>query len=294
MLVEAPAGPQGDGAQRVQVVAEPPLGAWWVGGRRGCCRLFGVQVEHRLLHDAVALGGVGAAPGRGQPAQLPRAHRGGGFTETLDELRAVSPFGARQRNEMPHRGIRAELSLAHQLLGLLWQFAHQSEPPGHPAYRVAHQQAQLLLEYTVTLDQLRQQPALLQRRALLSHLQPMCQAQRLHLGQRQHHRGHRVVPELLQGRDPLVAVDQHEAPRLIDLLDHHHRALLAVLAERRHELRSSLRVAGAGRPVGQVELVKLELAASLGLRCRAALFFGCASRHGTSGAQRQPSGDAVA
>jgi hypothetical protein len=40
--------------------------------------------------------------------------------------------------------------------------------------------------------------------------------------------------------------------------------------------------------------MKLELAASLGLRCRAARFFGCVSRHGTSGAQRQPSGDAVA
>jgi hypothetical protein len=89
VLIEAPAGPPGDGAQRIEVVAQPLLGTRGY-GRRSSRRLFGVEVEQGLLHNALALGGVGTAPGRGEPAQLPCAHRGGGLTEPLDELRAVS------------------------------------------------------------------------------------------------------------------------------------------------------------------------------------------------------------
>lgn len=260
VLVEAPAGPQGDGAQRVEVVAQPLLGArvrwggWW-----GSSRLFGTQVEHRLLHDAFALGGIGAAPGRGQPAQLPRAHRGWSPSKPINELRAVSFLGPGQGHEMAHCAVRTEPPLTHEILGLLRQLADQGQPSRHPALRMSHEHGQLRLTDAVTLDELRQQPALLQRRALLRRLLPMCQAKRLHLVERQHHHRHRVVPELLQGGDPLVAVDQHVAPGMIDLLDHHHRALLAVLADRRHELRSSLWVADAGRPVGQLELVKFQL-----------------------------------
>lgn len=154
VLVEHTVGPPGDGAQRIEVFAQPLLGARGY-GRWGDRRLLGAKVEQRLLHDALALVGVGAAPGCGQPAQLPGAHRRGGLAEVLDELRAVLPFGPGQRNQMPHHAVGTEPPTPHQLLGLLRELAHQSESPGHPADRVAHQHSQLCLAGTVSLDQLR-------------------------------------------------------------------------------------------------------------------------------------------
>ena len=111
----------------------------------------------------------------------------------------------------------------------------------------------------MALDELRQQPALLESRAPLRPFQSMRQAQRRNLVEGQDHCANRVVPKPLKRRYPLVAIDQHITARLPRPLDYQYRALLAVLAQRGDQQCPSFFIGAAKRLVIELELMNFQL-----------------------------------
>jgi hypothetical protein len=76
---------------------------------------------------------------------------------------------------------------------------------------------------------------------------------------RPYHGFHRVPPQLLQRRDPLVAIDDHVALRLAFQRDHHDGNLLAAVSQRGQQPAPALRVVHSQPPPAALQLVKLQL-----------------------------------
>ena len=177
-------------------------------------------------------------------------------SEGRGHLLTVLDVGARHRHENLHGHVRRDLSFADLLLDRLREDLHQRQPARHPAHIAIEPPAQLLQAPAEPLFELGQQPPLFQRGLLFRQAQGALEQQRLSLAHRPDHRLDRVLPQLLQGRDPLVAVD-HQIP--VRLLGGHQndRRLLARLGQRGQQVPMTL---GAPDPQvleAPIELVKL-------------------------------------
>ncbi len=192
-------------------------------------RLQTFEKEHRIGEKSLPGLDTRRAPGSVQLGDLaagePVLGRGAGQAQT------GLTIAAHQRYQVLHRRAGRDLAAAQQILDLGRQLVGQRQPARDPA-RTAAQTPRQLGGGVALAAQLRQQPALLERRLRRRRAQSARQKQRLAVAHRPHHGPHRVHAQPTQGTDPLVAVDDPVAPRL-PRRDHHHRKLLAVLLQAR-------------------------------------------------------------
>ena len=143
---------------------------------------------------------------------------------------AVLQALACHRHQKLQRHLRRDLALAHLLLDRFRQNLHQRQPPRYPAHTAIEPARQLVEPVAEALLQLRQQPAHLQRGLVFGQSQRAVQQHCRGLAHRPYHRFHRVPAQLLQRRDPLVAVDDHVTVRLAFGRYHHDGRLLPTSA----------------------------------------------------------------
>jgi len=226
---------------------------------RSFLRCLPLRFEKQLwiIQDAFADRGRALAPGAIQLAGLARIAvmlgEDGGHPLTI--LQAL----ARHRHQKLHRHLRQDLALAHLLLDGFRQKFHQRQPPRYPAHAAVEPACQLIESVAETLLQLCQQPAHLQRGFVFGQTQRAVQQHCRGLAHRPYHRFHRVPAQLLQRRDPLIAVDDHVTPRLAFGGHHHDGRLLSALAQRRQQPPLPRRVANPQVLPAPLELVKLQL-----------------------------------
>jgi hypothetical protein len=122
---------------------------------------------------------------------------------------AVLQALARHRHQKLQRYLRRDPALAHLLLNGFRQNLHQRQPARYPAHATIEPARQLIQPIAKALLQLGQQPTHLQRGLVFAQPQRAVQQHGRGLAHRPYHRLHRVPAQLLQRRDPLVAVDDH-------------------------------------------------------------------------------------
>ena len=165
----------------------------------------------------------------------------------------------RHRNQELHGHLRRNLALAHLLLDGLRQKLHQCQPPRHPAHAAIKSPRQLLQAVAKTLLHLGQQPPHFQRSLMFGEAQRAVQQHSRRFAHRPHHRFHRVSAQLLQRRNPLVAINDHVPIRLAFHRDHHDGRLLAALRQRCQQPPLPSRLAHTQMLPTPVELMKLQL-----------------------------------
>jgi hypothetical protein len=188
------------------------------------------EEQLRLLQKPFADRARTPAPGGIQLAGF--AHLRATLGEDGGHPPAVFQTLARHRRQELHGHLRRDLPLPYLLLNRLRQNLHQREPPRYPTHAAIEAAGQLVQPITEALLQLRQQPAHFQRRLRFGEAQRAVQQYRRGLAHRPHHRFHRVPPQLLQGRDPLVAIDDHVPIRLPFGRHYHDGRLLAGFRQR--------------------------------------------------------------
>ena len=103
--------------------------------------------------------------------------------------------------------MRRDCAIAHLLLHAVREQFHQPHPPRYPTRAAIKTARQLIQPIVEALLKFNQQPALFERRFVIPAAHRPVKQQGLHFAQRPHHRLHRVTAQLLQRRDPLIAVD---------------------------------------------------------------------------------------
>ncbi len=229
------------------------------GPRRGFLLRLPLRFEKQLgiIQNAFADRGRTFAPGGIQLAGFAR------IAVMLGEDRrhplAILQALARHRHQKLQRHLRQDLALAHLLLDRFRQNLHQRQPPRYPAHAAIEPARQLIQPVAEALLQLRQQPAHLQRGLVFGQPQRAVQQHGRGLAHRPHHRFHRVPAQLLQRRDPLIAVDDHVTIRLAFRRHHHDGRLLPTVGQRRQQPPLPRRMAHSQVLPAPVELVKLQL-----------------------------------
>jgi hypothetical protein len=206
-LAPAPVGPAQERGHRLQVALQ-----FADGGQRRFTLSLRFEEQLGLLQEALPHGRSGVSPGAVQLAGFPAAETVRG--ERFGQTQAFFGTGARHRHQILHCHLRRERPAAHLLLHAFRQQFHQRQAARYPTGAAIKPARQRLQAITETLFQLRQQPAFFQRRRSFAHAQRTIQHQRFGLAQRPHQGLYRVPPQLLQGRDALVAVDYLVALRL--------------------------------------------------------------------------------
>ena len=123
-------------------------------------------------------------------------------------------------------------------------FRHQTHPPRYPTRAAIETAGQLLQPIAKALLQFNQKPAFFQRRFVIARTHRPVQKQSLHFAQRPDHRLHRVLAQLLQLRDPPIAVDDQITIWLLGC-NNHDRRLLTAGRKRRQQPPLPLRPAKA-------------------------------------------------
>ena len=160
---------------------------------------------------------------------------GRGIGQTLAVLAAL----ARQRHQGSQRRLHRDPALAQMLLDRLWQDLDHRQPARDPARTAAEALCKLLQVQTEATLELHQKPALLQRAGARRHLQRAPKHQGIALAQIPAHRSHRVVSQLAQRPQALVAINDHESLRMAGIARQRHRDdrhLLALLVQTRQKL----------------------------------------------------------
>ena len=166
---------------------------------------------------------------------------------------------ARHRHQKLQRHLRRDPALAHLLLNGFRQNLHQRQPARYPAHATIEPARQLLEPIAKALLQLGQQPTHLQRGLVFAQPQRAVQQHGRGLAHGPYHRLHRVPAQLLQRRDPLVAVDNHVTVRLVFDRNHHNGRLLPTVGQRRQQSPLPRRMAHSKVLPAPIELVKLQL-----------------------------------
>ena len=166
---------------------------------------------------------------------------------------------ARHRHQKLQRHLRRDFALAYLPLDRFRQNLHQRKPPRYPAHATIEPPRQLIEPVAETLLQLGQQPTHLQRGLVFTQPQRAVQQHCRGLAHRPYHRLHRVPAQLLQRRDPLVAVDDYVSVRLTFGRYHHDGRLLSAVGQRRQQPPLTRRMAHSQVLPPPVELVKLQL-----------------------------------
>ena len=139
----------------------------------------------------------------------------------------------RHRHQKLHRHLRRDLTFTHLLLDGFRQQLHQRQPPRYPAHAAIEPSRQLIQPVVETLLQLLQQPAHFQRGFVFTHSQRTIQQYGRGFAHRPHDRFCRISPQLFEGQQPFVAIDDYIAVRLAFHCHHHDGRLLAALRQRR-------------------------------------------------------------
>jgi hypothetical protein len=111
--------------------------------------------------------------------------------------------------------MRRDCAVAHLLLHTLRKQLHQAHPTRHPTRAAIETARQFLQPIAEALLQFHQQPAFFQSRLVIARTHRPVQKQGLHFAQRPDHRFDRVTAQLLECRNPLIAVDQQIFIRLL-------------------------------------------------------------------------------
>jgi hypothetical protein len=250
---QPPMGAVHDCGHHLQIAQQLGACAW------GRFRFLPLRLEKQIrrIEDAFADRGRSLAPSGIQLARLAR------IAVVLGEDRghplAVLQALARHRRQKLHGHLRQDLALAHLLLDSLRQKLHQCQPPRYPTHASIELARQLIESIAEALLQLRQKPTHLQRGLLFRQPQRAIQQHGRGLAHRPFHRFHRVPAQLLQRRDPLIAVDDHVTVRLTFGRHHHDGSLLPTVGQRRQKPPLPRRVAHSQVLPAPVELVKLQL-----------------------------------
>lgn len=218
---QTPAGTVGDGQHHIQI-PQQFIGDGW---RLGFGLLLRFEKQLRLLDNPLPYRWRRVAPGRieltGLPAREPVL--GQAFGQPL----AVLDIGARHRHQILHGDVCGDGALAHFLLHTSRKQFHQRQSPRHPTQAPVKPPRQVLQAVTKALFQFGQQPALFQRRFAFRETHRAVQDQGLGFAHLPNRGFHRVPAQLLQSRDPLVAIDDRVMVRLVLHRDDHDRHLLA-------------------------------------------------------------------
>jgi hypothetical protein len=163
------------------------------------------------------------------------------------------------RHQKLQRHLRQDLALAHVLLDCLRQNLHQRQTPRYPAHAAIEPARQLIEPVAEALLQLGQKPTHLQRGLVFGQPQRAVQQHRCGLAHRPHYRFHRVPAQLLQSRDPLIAVDDHVTVRMAFRRHDHDGCLLPAVGQRCQQPPLSRWMAHSQVLPAPIELVKLQL-----------------------------------
>ena len=185
------------------------------------------EKQLRVVEKALARDSFGHPPGVVKGGGLPRGPMPlgeyGGHPEALLEAHS------RHRHQVAHGDLRADFTFAHLLLDRFRQRLDQRQAARHPARAAVETPRQIVDRVAEPFFHLRQQPALFQRAIRLAHAQRAVQQQRLGFAHVPDDGMHRVAAQRLERGDPLVAVDDEVAGRL---LDHDDGRLLAGFSQR--------------------------------------------------------------
>lgn len=189
-----------------------------------------------------------------EPADLPGGESVRG--DRLDEADAVGVVGARQRDEVFHRGVGREAAGPDRAVDRFGQIAHHREPARDPARGLVKPTRQIGEREPEAGLQRVERPALLERADGIRGAHELLEDQRLRFVDLPAQGPHRVLGQPDQRAQAFVAIDQNEP--LVGG-DHDDRELLAVLGERRQELALLVRIARAQRLVSAIELMTFEI-----------------------------------
>jgi len=190
------------------------------------------QKQLRLIQKPLANCCCSASPGCIQLSRFSTAQPVAG--KPLGHASAVVRQRSRHRHQVLHRHMRRDPAIAHLLLHAVGKQLNQTHPARYPTCAAIETASQLLQPIAEALLQFNQQPALFKSRLVIARAHRPVQQQRLHFAQRPDHCLHRVLPELLQSRYPLIAVDDQIVLRLLGR-DHHDRRLLTAGRQRRQQ-----------------------------------------------------------
>ncbi len=152
-------------------------------------------------------------------------------------------------------------SASHSLLHRLGQLAHQTQATRHPARAPREALRQILGTHPAGVQR-PQQPCLFDRGLRFVRALGMKKKQGFRLAQVPKRRPHRVLPELKQRAHPFESIDD-QIPPGHGAGHHHDRDLLASLRQRGQQSALLLGTAYAQSLVAQVNLMKLQIQASL-------------------------------
>jgi len=250
---QASLGPVKDRRHHLQIPRQFGEG----GGRRlGFALPLRFQEQLRLFENPLAQGVGGVAP---SGVQLPGFAAGEAMPgDCLRHAPAVLRVGARYRHQILHRDVGRDGAVPHLLLHAGRQQLDQGQPARYPTQAAVKAAGQLLQAIAETLLQFRQQPAFLQGGRALHHAQRLREHQCLSFAERPDHSLHRVPPQLLQGRDALVAINHQVTIRLLRQRHDHDRRLLSCSHQRGQQVPLPLRSSGPQVLAASRQLVKFQ------------------------------------
>jgi hypothetical protein len=151
---------------------------------------------------------------------------------------------------------RTAADLPLHALGELIDQRQAARYPTQAAIKAARQLVETIAKAPL---QFRQQPSFFQRRLVFRPAHRTVQDQSFGLAHRPDHGLYRVPAQLLQRRDPLVAVDDQVTFNLIGDRHHHNRRLLPRTGKRRQQPPLPLRPANPQMFPAPIQLMKLKL-----------------------------------
>jgi hypothetical protein len=188
----------------------------------------GAQEQFRITDDALANQRLAAPGGVKHPYFLGRELMVGNLPgKTL----AVVRLGARHRDQVLHRRVRADFSQAHVLLHRVRQVAHQRQPARDPGHAPVETPGEVLQVQAKAAMQLRKQPPLFKCRFSFRSAQGSVQDECFGFVHIPNRGAHRIVPETLQRPDSLETIDYQKSVRFPGQADHNNGDLLAVFGK---------------------------------------------------------------
>ncbi len=218
---------------------------------------LGFQKQLRLIENALPYRRRSVSPGGiqlpGFPAGEPMRRQRFGHALTVFEARTC------HRYQELHCNVGRDRTAADLLLHALRKLIDQRQSTRYPTQTAIETAAQLVQAIAEAMLQFGQQPTFFQCRIPFAPTQRTVHHQRFDFAHRPDHGLHRVPAQLLQRRDPLVAVDDKVTVNLVGDRHHHNRRLLPRTGQRRQQPPLPLRPANPQVPPAPIQLMKLKL-----------------------------------
>jgi hypothetical protein len=184
---------------------------------------------------------------------------------------ALTVFEVRtcHRDQELHCNVGGDPTAAHLLLHALRKLIDQRQSTRYPAQAAIEAARQLVQAIAKMLLQFRQQPTFFQCRIPFAPTQRTVHHQCFDFAHRPDHGLHRVPAQLLQRRNPLIAIDDQITINLAADRHHHNRRLLPRDRERCQQSPQPLRPANPQVFPAPIQLMKLHAHRPAPLRLRA-------------------------